>query len=74
MGNTTSFSNVTQFVETGGALLLDANAFANTSIYGQLSLTFDTVWMVDAGDAPLGPYETTSSVAFENLSGRWSGA
>jgi hypothetical protein len=73
MGNTTSFNNVTQIVETGGGLLLDASAFANTSTHGPLSLTFDTVWIVD-GDAPLGPYEATSSVAFENLSGKWSGA
>jgi hypothetical protein len=74
MGNTTSFNNVTQLVETSGGLLLDASAFANMSTQGPLSLTFDTVWIVDAGDAPLGPYETTLSVAFENLSGKWSGA
>jgi hypothetical protein len=74
MGNTTSFNNVTQIVETGGGLLLDASAFANTSTYGSLSLTFDTVWIVDAEVAPLGPYEATSSVVFENLSGKWSGA
>jgi hypothetical protein len=74
MGNTTSFYNVTQTVETGGGLLLDASAFANTSTHGPFSLTFDTVWIVDAGVAPLGPYEATSSVAFENLSGKWSGA
>lgn len=73
MGNTTSFNNVTQVVETGGGLLLDASAFANMSPHGPLSLNFDTVWVVDAGDAPLGPYETTSPVAFENLSGKWSG-
>jgi len=74
MGNTTSFNNVTQIVGTGGGLLLDASAFANMSTHGPLSLTFDTVWIVDAGDAPLGPYEATSSVAFENLSGKWNGA
>jgi len=74
MGNTTSFNNVTQVIETGGGLLLDASAFANMSTHGPLSLTFDTVWIVDAGEAPLGPYEATSSVAFENLSGKWSGA
>ena len=75
MGNTTSFNNVTQTIETGGGLLLDASAFANmSSNHGPVSLTFDTVWVVDAGDAPLGPYEATSSVAFENLSGKWSGA
>jgi hypothetical protein len=73
MGNTTSFNNVTQIVETSGGLLLDASAFANTSTHGPLSLTFDTVWIVDNEVAPLGPYETTSSVAFENLSGKWSG-
>jgi len=74
MGNTTSFSNVTHIVETGGGLLLDASAFANmSSTHGPLSLTFDTVWVVDAGVAPLGPYEATSSVAYENLSGKWSG-
>jgi hypothetical protein len=75
MGNTTSFNNVTQIVETGGGLLLDASAFANmSSTHGPLSLRFDTVWIVDAGVPPLGPYEATSSVAFENLSGKWSGA
>ena len=74
MGNTTSFNNVTQIVETGGGLLLAASAFANmSSTHGPLSLTFDTVWVVDAGAAPLGPYEVTSSVAYENLSGKWSG-
>jgi hypothetical protein len=74
MGNTTSFNNVTQIVETGGGLLLDASAFANmSSTHGPLSLTFDTVWVVDAGVAPPGPYEATSPVAFENLSGKWSG-
>jgi len=75
MGNTTSFNNVTQIVETGGGLLLDASAFVNmSSTHGPLSLTFDTVWIVDAGVAPLGPYEATSSAAFENSSGKWSGA
>jgi hypothetical protein len=73
MGNTTSFQNVTQTVETGGGLLLDASAFANMSTHGPLRLSFDTVWVADAGDAPLGPYEATSSVTFENLSGKWSG-
>lgn len=73
MGNATSFNNVTQVVETGGGLLLDASSFANMSTYGPLSLNFDTVWIVDAGAAPLGPYEATTSVAFENLSGKWSG-
>jgi hypothetical protein len=74
MGNTTSFNNVTQVVETSGGLLLDASAFANMSTHDPVSLNFDTVWVADAGGAPLGPYETTSSVAFENLSGKWSGA
>ena len=73
MGNTTSFNNVTQTVETGGGLLLDASGFANMTTHGPLSLTFDTVWVADGGEAPLGPYETTSSVTFENLSGKWSG-
>jgi len=73
MGNTTSFHNVTQIVETGGGLLLDTNAFANMTFHGPVSLTFDTVWVADAGGAPLGPYEATTPVAFENLSGKWSG-
>lgn len=74
MGNTTSFNNVTQIVETTGGLLLDTSAFTNMSYHGPLSLTFDTVWVVDSVDAPVGPYEATSSMAFENLSGKWSGA
>lgn len=73
MGNTTSFHAVTHIVETGG-LLLDANAFANMSTHGPVTLTFDTVWVADASDAPVGPYMTTSSGVFENLSGKWSGA
>jgi hypothetical protein len=55
-----SFNNVTQIVETGGGLLLDASAFSNmSSTHGLLSLTFDTVWVVDAGVTPLGPYDRT---------------
>ena len=73
MGNTTSFNNVTQAVETSGGLLLDASGFTNMTTHGPLSLSFDTVWVSDGGDAPLGPYEASSSVTFENLSGRWSG-
>jgi hypothetical protein len=74
MGNTTSFHAVTSVVETGGGLLLDTSAFANMSTHGPVTLTFDTVWVADAGDAPVGPYMPTSSVVFENLSGKWSGA
>jgi len=74
MGNTTSFHNVTQVVETGGGLLLDTSSFANVTTHGPVSLTFDTVWVADAGDAPVGPYEVTTPVTFENLSGKWSGA
>jgi len=73
MGNTTSFTNVTQVVGTDGGLLLDTSSFANMSTHGPLSLTFDTVWVADAGGAPLGPYEATSSAVFENLSGTWRG-
>ncbi|KAI0251526.1 hypothetical protein BJV78DRAFT_425567 [Lactifluus subvellereus] len=73
MGNTTSFNNVTQIVETRGGLLLDASTFTNMSIHEPLNLAFDTVWVVDAGDVPLGPYEAVSSVTYESLSGRWSG-
>ena len=77
MGNTTSFTNVTQVVETRGGLLLDASSFANMSTYGRLDLTFNTVWVVDADDAdtPIGPYEAAfSETHYENLLGRWSGA
>jgi hypothetical protein len=74
MGNTTSFHAVTHMVETGGGLLLDANAFASMSTHGPVTLTFDTIWIADAGDAPVGPYMTTDSGVFENLSGKWSGA
>ena len=74
MGNTTSFNNVTQNVETRGGLLLDASTFTNMSTHGPLNLAFDTVWVVDAGVAPIGPYEAMSSVTYENLSGTWSGA
>jgi hypothetical protein len=74
MGNTTSFNNVTQIVETRGGLLLDASTFANVSIHASLNLAFDTVWVAGAGGAPLGPYEATSPVIYENLSGKWSGA
>jgi len=73
MGNATSFQNVSQVVETGGGLLLDTSAFANVTTQGPVSLTFDTVWVADAGNAPVGPYEATTSVVFENLSGKWSG-
>jgi len=73
MGNTTSFHAVTHTVGTGGGLLLDANAFANMSTHGPVTLTFDTVWVADSGDAPVGPYMTTSSGVFENLSGKWAG-
>lgn len=78
MGNTTSsFTNVTQLVDTQGGLLLDANTFANMSTYGSLDLAFTTVWVVDLQDeeTPIGPYETTIPGAhYENLSGTWSGA
>jgi hypothetical protein len=77
MGNTTSFNNVTQVVETKGGLLLDASTFANMSTYGSLNLAFNTVWVVDAKDeeAPIGPYEATIPEAhYENLSGTWTGA
>lgn len=75
MGNTTSFNNVTQVVETRGGLLLDASTFTNTTTHEPLSLAFNTVWVVDAGvDTPMGPYEATSPVtSYENLLGRWSG-
>ena len=74
MGNTTSFYGVTNVVQTGGGLLLDANAFPNMSTHGPVTLSFDTVWVADAGDAPVGPYMTTTSAVFENVSGKWSGA
>jgi hypothetical protein len=74
MGNTTSFYGVTNVVQTGGGLLLDANAFSNMTAHGPVTLSFDTVWIADAGDAPVGPYMTTSSAVFENVSGKWSGA
>ncbi len=76
MGNTISFNNVTQVVETRGELLLDASTFANMTTHGSLSLDFNTIWVVDAGEeTPMGPYEATSPVThYENLSGRWSGA
>ncbi|KAH8990935.1 hypothetical protein EDB86DRAFT_2831045 [Lactarius hatsudake] len=73
MGNTISFNNVTQVVETRGGLLLDASTFANMTTHGPLGLAFNTVWVVEAGeDTPIGPYETTSPLTYENLSGRWS--
>jgi hypothetical protein len=51
MGNTMSFNNVPQIVETGGGLL-DASAFRQyVHSYAPLSLTFDTDWVADAGDA-----------------------
>jgi hypothetical protein len=73
MGNTTSFNNVTQLVETQGGLLLDASTFANVSMHGPLNLAFDTVWVAYAGEAPLGPYQAMSSATYENLSGKWTG-
>jgi hypothetical protein len=77
MGNTTSFTNVTQVVETHGGLLLDASTFANMSTYGSLNLAFNTVWVANAQDeeTPIGPYETTlPETHYENLSGTWTGA
>ncbi|KAF8263292.1 hypothetical protein EI94DRAFT_1741241 [Lactarius quietus] len=78
MGNnfSASFNNVTQIVETRGGLLLDASSFANGSTHGPLSLTFNTVWVVDAEEegTPIGPYQATSpETHYENLLGRWSG-
>lgn len=75
MGNTTSFNNVTQVVETRGGLLLDTSSFANVTTHGPLNLTFSTVWVVGTEeDTPVGPYEATTSKTYENLLGRWSGA